>query len=116
VLLFGHLNIVYFAVPGKVEKLVLKPGSDRIVVEWIPGSNSDCVRNYIIYWVKALSGSSGNTIGLSGGNSLTIEGLGACEEYNVSVRAVDAKGDGDDAVTDKTTTGNYHTHIILLCL
>jgi hypothetical protein len=114
---FGHLNIVYFAVPGPVVGLSLNPGSGKIIVKWEkPASNSDCVKNYIIEWVNTVSGSEGSYTASSNELTYTIEESEACEEYEISVRAVDAKGDGDDAVHDKTKTGNYHTQIILLCL
>jgi hypothetical protein len=110
-------NIVYFAVPGPVEELLLDPGSDNITVKWEkPTSNSDCVTNYVIHWVKALSESSGNRIALSEVYSFTIVDLDACEVYSVSVTAVNADNKGDGTVTGTVTTGNYHTHIILLCL
>jgi hypothetical protein len=49
--------------------------------------------------------------------SYTIEDLDACEEHEISVRAVNAKGEGADAAKQTTeTAGNYHTHIILLYL
>jgi hypothetical protein len=104
---FGHLNIVYFAVPGPVVGFSLNPGSDKIIVKWEkPASNRDCLQNYIIEWVNRASGSGGNHEVPSDVFSDTIEDLESCEEYEISVRAVDAKGDGDDAVHDKTTTGN----------
>jgi hypothetical protein len=115
---FGHLDIVYFAVPGLVEGLSLNPGSDNIIVKWEkPNSNSDCVMNYIIEWVNPLVSGSKDTSSVSSDEfSYTIKDLDACVAYAVSVRTVNADGDGAEAVTDKTTTGNYHTHIILLCL
>jgi hypothetical protein len=118
---FGHLNIVYFAVPGPVEELSLKPGSNNIEVNWKkPTSDSNCVANYIIEWVNPLvSGSEGSHTASSDEFSYNIEDLDACEEYEVSVTVVNVDGEGAEAVTRKATTetaGNYHTHIILLCL
>jgi hypothetical protein len=113
---FGHLNIVYFAVPGPVVGLSFNPGSDKIIVKWEkPGSNSDCVTNYVIEWVSTVNGSESKNE-VTSDEFYTIEDLDACVEYEVSVTAVNADGNGTKAVTDKTTTGNYHTHIILLYL
>jgi hypothetical protein len=117
---FGHLNIVYFAAPGKVEGLSLNPGSHNIIVNWEkPTLNSYCVTNYITEWVNTLSGSGGSQLVSSDQFSYTIENLDPCEEYAVSVRAVNADDQGAQAVTLKArteTAGNCHTHIILLCL
>jgi hypothetical protein len=115
---FGHLNIVYFAVPGKVEQLVLNPGSYRVIVDWKkPISNSDCVTKYNIEWVNNLSGSKDTGSVSSNKFSYTIPGLDACVVYEVSVTAVNADDKGAEAETAKVrTAGNYHTHIILLCL
>jgi hypothetical protein len=117
---FVHLHIVYFAEPGQVQVLTLNPCSVSIIVNWEkPISNSYCVKNYIIEWVNSLGESGGNHEVPCDVFSYSIEDLDAFEEYEVSVRAVDAKGEGADAVTAKKATesaGNYHTHIILLCL
>jgi hypothetical protein len=104
----------YFAAPGKVEGLSLNPGSHNIIVNWEkPTLNSDCVTNYIIEWVNTMSGIGGSQLVSSDQFSYTIEDLDPCEENAVSVKAVNAKGGGADAVTGKTTTetaGNCHTH------
>jgi hypothetical protein len=113
---FGHLNIVYFAVPGKVEDLSLDPGSNSIIVNWKkPISNGDCVTEYNIEWVNNLIGREGNITVSKDEFSYTIPGLDTCVEYEVSVRAEDQ---GTEAAKETTTTtaGNYHTHIILLRL
>jgi hypothetical protein len=114
---FGHLNIVYFAVPGEVEELSLDPGSENITVNWKkPNSNSDCVTNYTIEWVSTVSGSESKN-DVTSDEFYTIEDLDACVQYAVSVTAVNADGDGAEAVSRKARTGgNYDTHIILLCL
>jgi hypothetical protein len=113
---FGHLNIVYFAVPGQVGGLSLDPGSDNITVNWKkPTSNSACVTNYTIEWVSTVNGSESKNE-VTSDEFYTIEDLDACVEYAVSVTAVNADGDGAEAVTGKKTTGMCHTHIILLCL
>jgi hypothetical protein len=114
---FGHLNIVYFAVPGKVEELSLKPDLDNIEVNWKkPTSDSGCVTKYIIEWVNTVSGIKDTATVTSEEDTFIIEDLDACVQYAVSVRAVNADDKGAEAVTLKATTGNYHTHIILLCL
>jgi len=104
-------NIVYFAVPGEVEKLSLKPGSHNITVNWEKRSlGSYCVTQYVIYWEHALSGSKDSNIVSSEGDSFVIEDLDACVVYVVSVEAVNEKDESTDAVTRKTTTqtvGNY---------
>jgi hypothetical protein len=110
-------TLVYFAVPDKVEALDLKPGSDSIFVEWTPSSNSDCVTEYIIDWGKTPSGSDGTQTVSKDEFSYTIPGLDSCVEYAVSVTAVNADNDAQkDPLTGTATTGNYHAHIILLCL
>jgi len=113
-------NIVYFAVPGQVQALSLKPGSHNITVKWKkPISYSYCVMQYVIYWVHALSGSNNNSIVSSEKNSFVIKDLDACVKYEVSVRAVNEENESGDAVTGNTTTetaGNYHVQIILLYL
>jgi hypothetical protein len=100
-------------VPGKVEELSLKPGSNNITVNWKePILNSYCVTNYNIYWVNTLSGSSDTSSVSSEEYSFIIEHLGACEGYEVSVTAVSEKEEGTD-VTGKMatqTTCNSHTH------
>jgi hypothetical protein len=117
---FGHLNIVYFAGPGRVEDLSLRVSSITIFVNWKkPSSNSDSVTNYIIEWVNTVSGIKETGTVTSEEDFFFIENLDACVEYAVSVTAVDADGVGDKNVTGRVTTrtaGNYHTHIILLCL
>jgi hypothetical protein len=114
---FGHLIIFYFAVPGPVVGLSLNPGRNKITVKWgKPNSDSDCVMKYIIEWVNNLDGSKDTSSVSSGEDFFIIENLDACVEYAVSVTAVNANDEGAEAVTLKTTTGNYHTHIILLCL
>jgi hypothetical protein len=94
----------------------LSPCSVSIIINWEkPTSNRYCVKNYNIEWGKNLSASEGNHEVPSDVFSYTIEDLNAFEEYEVSVRAVDVKGEGADAVTDKKATenaGNYHTHYI----
>ena len=113
-------NFVYFAVPGQVEDLSLKPGSNNITVNWKkPILNSYCVMQYVIYWVKVVNGSNDSSIVSREENSFVIADLEACAEYEVSVRAVNEKGESSDAVTGSTTTetdGNYQTHIVLFCL
>jgi len=113
-------NIVYFAVPGQVQDLSWKPGSRKITVNWMkPILNSYCVMQYVIYWVHAVSGSIDSRIVSSEKNSFVIENLDACVEYEVSVRVVNEKNEGMDAVTGATkteTAGNYHAQIILLYL
>jgi hypothetical protein len=115
---FGYLNIVYFAVPDKVEGLSLNQGSHNIEVNWEkPTLNSDCVANYIIEWVNPLvSGSEGSHTASSDEFSYNIEDLDGCVEYAVSVTAVNADNGRAEAVTLKATTGIYHIHIILLFL
>jgi hypothetical protein len=112
-------NIVYFAVPGGVEGLSLDAGSNKIIVNWEkPTSNSDCVTNYTIEWGSTLSGSERKN-DITSDEFYTIEDLDSCVQYAVSVRAVNADDAGAEAVILKATTetaGNYHTHIILLCL
>jgi len=113
-------NIVYFAVPNKVEDLSLEPGSHNITVNWNkPINDSDCVTQYVIEWKYTLSGIVNTKNDSSEENSYVIEDLDACVEYEVSVRAVNENNESSDAVTDKTTTqtvGNYHEQIILLFL
>jgi hypothetical protein len=117
---FGHSNIVYFAVPGPVIGLDLIPGSQSITVVWNkPSSNGDCVKNYIIEWVNTVSGNEQPSSATSEVGFFIIERLDACVDYEVSVKAVNADGVGDNTETRTTTTktaGNCHTHIILLCL
>jgi hypothetical protein len=119
---FGHFNIVYFAGPGKVEDLVLKPGQKNIILDWKkPSSNGDCVTKYGIEWANKISGRK-NTSSVSSDEfsekvPYTIEGLDACVEYAVSVTAVNANGDRAEAVTEEETTetaGNYHTHYFVM--
>ena len=111
-------DIVYFAVPGQVQGSSLKPGSHNISVNWKkPIINSYCVTQYVIYWVHTLNGSNNSSIASSAENSFVIEDLDAYEVYKVSVRALNEKNEGMDAVTVNTTTesvGNYHAQIILL--
>ena len=113
-------NFVYFAVPGQVEDLTLKTFSHNISVNWKkPFLNSYCVTHYVIYWVHTLSGRNDSSIVSREENSFVIADLEACAEYEVSVRAVNEKGESSDAVTGNTTTetdGNYQTHIVLFCL
>jgi hypothetical protein len=110
--------IVYFAVPGQVEDLSLKPGSNNITVNWKkPILNSYCVTHYVIYWVHTLSGRNDSSIVSSEEDSFVIADLEACAEFEVSVRAVNEKNDSSDAVTGNTPTetdGNYQTHYFVL--
>jgi hypothetical protein len=113
-------KVVYFAVPSQVEDLFLKPGSHNIIVNWKkPILNGYCVTQYVIYWVHTVSGSNDSSIVSSEEDSFVIADLDACTEFEVSVRAVNEKGESSDAVTGNTPTetdGNYQTHIILFCL
>jgi hypothetical protein len=112
---FGHLHVVYFAVPGQVEELSLDPGSDCITVNWKkPISNGDCVTEYIIEWVNNLSGREGNITVSKDEFSYNITGLDACVEYEVSVRADVVGAEAATAIETTQTAGNYHTHIISL--
>jgi hypothetical protein len=116
---FGHLNIVYFAVPGPVQELDLIPGSQSITVTWNkPSSNGDCVKNYIIEWVNTVSGNTETVSVAREEEFFILEKLDACADYNVSVTAVNANNEGEKTTTSTKTkpSGNYHTHIILLCL
>jgi hypothetical protein len=114
------LNNVNFAVPGEVEDLSLYVGSHNIILIWKkPSSNSDCVTNYMIEWVNTVSGIKDSGTVTSEEDIFIIEDLDACVEYAVSVTARNADNVGDNTVTQQVTTktvGNYHTHIILLCL
>ena len=113
-------NIVYFAVPGAVEDLTLEPGSHNISVNWKkPTLDRYCVKQYVIYWVHTKIGSKNSSIVSSEEDSVVIEDLFACVEYEVSVEAMNEKNESSDAVTGKNTTetvGNYHAQIILLYL
>ena len=98
-------NIVYFAVPGQVQDLCLKPGSHNISVNWNKNvSNSYCVTDYVIYWTHGVNGSNDSSVHPSEQNSFVINDLDACVEYEVSVRAVNENNKSSDAVTDNTTT------------
>jgi hypothetical protein len=113
-------NIVYFAVPSEVENLDLKPGSHNISVNWKePRNNSYCVTHYDIYWIHIEGESSGTKTVYDKVDSFVIEDLDACVDYEVSLRALNEEDMSTGVVTGNTTTetaGNYHVHIILLCL
>ena len=104
--------------PGQVGDLNLKPGSCNVSLKWkIPRSNGYCVKHYVIYWLHTLNGNNDNSNVSSEDASLVIEYLEACVEYEVSVRAVNEKNNGTNAVTCKMTTEtdvNNHAQIILL--
>ena len=106
--------------PGHVEELTLTTFSHNISVNWKkPNSDSYCVTLYVIYWVHTIIGSKNCSIVSSEEDSVVIEDLDACVEYEVSVEAVNEENESSDAVTDKNTTetvGNYHAQIILLYL
>jgi hypothetical protein len=105
-------------VPGKVG-LELFQGLYNKIVDWYgPVSNRDCVTKYIIEWLNTVSGSGGKHELSSDVSSYTIQGLDACVEYAVSVTAVNADEIGEPGTGTATpeSAGNYHTHIILLCL
>jgi hypothetical protein len=110
---------VYFAVPGKVEELILKPGSKNISVTWKkPIVNSYCVSNYIIYWVNFLHGSVDSSIVSKDRNSFLIEELDACLDYEILMIAMNEKPEVSNLTTASTTTetdGNYHNIISLYC-
>jgi len=111
-------DIVYFAVPGQVENLTLIPGPYDVNVTWMkPILNSYCVTQYVIDWVHTEIGSNSTKNVSSDDNSVLIEDLDACVEYEVSVRAMNEENESTDAVTGNTRTeivGNYHAQIILL--
>ena len=111
-------NIVYFAVPGRVENLTLISSPRDINVTWMkPIIDSYFVTLYVIDWVHTLSGSNDSSIVSNEEDSFVIEDLDACVEYEVSVRAMNEEDESTDAVTGNTRTeivGNYHTQIILL--
>jgi hypothetical protein len=113
-------NIVYFAVPSEVENLDLKPGSHNISVNWKePSNNSYCVTHYDICWVHTESGRSDTKTVYEKVDSFFIENLDACVLYEVSVTALNVEDLSTGVVTGNTkteTAGNYHVHIILLCL
>ena len=111
-------NIVYFAVPGQVKNLTLIPYPHRINVTWMkPILHSYCVTQYVIDWVHTEIGSNSTKNVSSDANSVLIEDLDACVEYEVSVRAMNEGDESTGAVTGNMKTqsvGNYHTQIILL--
>jgi hypothetical protein len=117
---FGHLKTVYFAVPGEIEDLTLKPATHSIFVTWKnASSNSDSITNYTIECVNTVIEHRQTTSVAREEGWFFIENLDACVEYEVSVTAVNADDEGNKTVNCKVTTvtvGNCHTHIILLCL
>ena len=76
-------NIVYFAVPGQVQNLALKPGSHSISVNWKePSINSYCVTHYVICWVRTEGGSNDTKTVFDKVDTFVIEHLDACVEYS----------------------------------
>jgi len=76
-------------------------------------------KQYVIYWVHTIIGSKNSSIVSSEEDSVVIEDLYACVEYEVSVEAVNEQNESTNAVTRKAKTeavGNYHEQIILLYL
>jgi hypothetical protein len=98
----------------------LYAGSQIVAVFWKkPISNGNCITNYIIEWVNTVSGNKETVSVAREVEFFILENLDACVEYEVSVTAVNADGVGGNTVTGTAkinSAGNYHTHIILLCL
>jgi hypothetical protein len=107
-------------VPGQVGGLTFTSFPHNISVNWNrPTVNEFCVTHYVIYWVHNITGRVENRTVGSEENSFVIEGLDACVDYKVSVRAVNERNESADAVTGSIRTeaaGNYHAQIILLYL
>jgi hypothetical protein len=103
-------------VPGHIQELSFTPGLHSIIVNWKePILNTYCVTKYIINWVEIENGNKDFTIVSWEKDSFVIEGLEACVDYEVSVRARNEKGEISDAVTGKTkteTNGIYESKFI----
>ena len=70
-----------------------------------PSLNTFCVSHYIIYWDHTENRSNDSSTVSNEDNFFVIEHLGACVEYEVSVRAVNEKNGGKVSVTYSTRTG-----------
>jgi hypothetical protein len=84
------IQLCLFTGPGKVENLHVTEDSHNITLNWTkPSKNDSCIKHYVIEWKATIyeNSSSGNDI--TEEEEFVIEGLEACVNYEVSVRAVD---------------------------
>jgi hypothetical protein len=105
-------------VPGPVELIFFETCPHKIRVEWsTPSFNSYCITHYTIEWIHIISGKNNSSIQSLWVNNFVINDLESYEEYEVSVRAVNEKGESSNAVRRKTKTetkGKYQTHNIFV--
>lgn len=75
-------------VPGEVENLLVEQASHNLTVTWSkPSINKYCVKNYYVEW-KDPADNTSSTGKETDTEIYDIQGLSACMEYEVSVRAV----------------------------
>ncbi|XP_023701529.1 receptor-type tyrosine-protein phosphatase H isoform X4 [Cryptotermes secundus] len=90
--------------PEKVENLSVTEGSHAITLNWTnPSKNDSCVTHYVIEWKSTMYENSSN------GSRTTkeffvIEGLEACVNYEVSVRAMDSNTNISEPEVRNVTT------------
>ncbi|XP_021940595.1 receptor-type tyrosine-protein phosphatase H-like isoform X2 [Zootermopsis nevadensis] len=90
-------------VPGKVEELTLVPSSHNISLTWKkPIIDGNCVKHYVISWKHNINGNSASK-NVTSEEFFVIDGLDACVEYEVSVRAMNDRDENTAAVKNVGT-------------
>jgi hypothetical protein len=77
--------------------------------------NSFSVSHYVVEWLHKVKGANQSSIVPWWVHNYIIEDLESYEEYEVTVRAVNEKGESSDAVKRKTKTetkGKYLKHFL----
>jgi hypothetical protein len=105
-------------VPAPVEDLFLESCPHNIKVKWQKtNANRYWDTHYDIAWVQIQNGKNSSSSVLGNEYSFVIENLEADAEYEVSVTAVNCKGEKSSAVTGNTKTGSgckYQTYYIVI--
>jgi hypothetical protein len=84
------IQLCLFTGPEKVENLHVTEDSHDITLNWTKPSKKDsCIKHYVIEWKATIYESSSNGSANTKEEFFVIEGLEACVNYEVSVRAVD---------------------------
>jgi hypothetical protein len=91
--------------PGKVENLNVTEDSHAITLNWTkPSKNYFCIEHYVIEWRATIYESSISGSNTTEKESFVIEGLEACVNYEVYVRAVDNNNNNSEPEVRNVTT------------
>lgn len=97
-------QLCMFIGPEKVENLNVTEGSHAITLNWTkPSKNDSCIARYVIEWKATMYENSSNDSHTTK-EFFVIEGLEACVNYEVSVRAMDNNNNISEPEVRNVTT------------